>query len=177
MSVEIPEDLLNLEANSGIFAIWMVFHHYGVDLNIQDLVALTKHNAEYGASGIALAVALKHLGLDVVFHTDVDPDPQEIELAFYKQAIHLNVPVESALTVAELQAEMDKGRFVIAFYDTLDGVGHHSLIYSMDDQEVHFFDSFEAMPTAVFAEQRRVEGICQQAIVIDDRNFVMREQS
>lgn len=177
MSVEIPEELLNLEANSGIFAIWMVFHHYGIDLNIQDLVELTQHNAEDGASGIALAVALKRLGLDVVFHTDVDPDPQLLELHFYKQAIQLNIPVERALTVAELQAEMDQGRFIIAFYDTLDGVGNHSLIYSLDDQEVHFFDSFDAIPTKIFAQQRQVEGICQQAIVIDDRNFVMREQN
>jgi len=30
------------------------------------------------------------------------------------------------------------------------------------------------MSKEVFEQQRRVKGICQQVIVIDDRNFVMR---
>ena len=67
MSIELPEDLQSLEANSGIYAIWMIFHHYGIDLHIPDLVQLTQHNDEMGASSIALAVALKTLGLDVEF--------------------------------------------------------------------------------------------------------------
>jgi hypothetical protein len=174
MSINIPDELLELEANSGIFAIWMVFHHYGIDLNIADLVQLTEHNAEDGASGIALTVALKTLGLDVVFHTDIDPEPQARELEFYRAASLMHIPVERALTVEEIEQKMQAGRFVIAFYDTLEGVGHHSLIYSIDEKEVCFFDSFDPMPKTLFAQQRQAEGICQQAIVIDDRNFVMR---
>lgn len=69
---------------------------------------------------------------------------------------------------------MDKGLFVIVFYDTLEGVGNHSLIYEINEKEISFFDSFDAMPREIFEQQRRVEGICQQVIVIDDRNFVMR---
>ena len=44
----------------------------------------------------------------------------------------------------------------------------------MDDQEVCFFDSFDPMSAEVFEQQRNKSGICQQVIVIDDRNFVMR---
>lgn len=67
MSVEIPEDLQNLEANGGIFAIWMIFHHYGIDLNISDLTQLCQHDLEMGSSSIALAVALKTLGWMSIF--------------------------------------------------------------------------------------------------------------
>lgn len=176
MSIEIPEELLALEANSGIFAVWMVFHHYGIDLVIEDLVKLSGHNSEDGASGIALAVVLKKLGLDVVFYSEVDPDPQPLELAYYREASQLNISVEPAISVDEIEQKMHDGHFVIAFYDTLDGVGNHSLIYSIDEKEVCFFDNFEAMPRRVFEQQRQAEGICQQTIVIDDRNFVMRAE-
>lgn len=175
MSVEIPEDLQNLEANSGIFAIWMIFHHYGIDLNIPDLTQLCQHDPEMGSSSIALAVALKTLGLDVDFYTEHDSDKQSVEVEFYQKAQEIKLPVyESPLSYAEIQKKAGEGRFVIVFYDTLDGVGNHSLIYSIDEQEISFFDSFEAMPVHVFEQQRRVDGICQQVIVIDDRNFVMR---
>jgi len=175
MSVEIPEDLQNLEANGGIFAIWMIFHHYGIDLNISDLTQLCQHDLEMGSSSIALAVALKTLGLDVDFYTEHDADKQPIEVDFYQQAHRLNIPViEQPLSYAEIQENIEAGRFVIVFYDTLEGMGNHSLIYEINENEISFFDSFEAMPKEVFEHQRQADGICQQAIVIDDRNFVMR---
>ncbi|WP_216936825.1 MULTISPECIES: peptidase C39 [unclassified Acinetobacter] len=175
MSIELPQDLLSLEANSGIYAIWMIFHHYGIDLHIPDLVQLTRHDDEMGTSTIALAVALKTLGLDVTFFTAYDADKQPIEVEFYQQAEKLNIPVqERVIPYAEIQQQIEAGRFVIVFYDTLEGVGNHSLIYAMDEHEISFFDSFDAMPADVFEQQRQADGICQQVIVIDDRNFVMR---
>ncbi|ENW31979.1 hypothetical protein [Acinetobacter lwoffii] len=175
MSVEIPEDLQNLEANAGIFAIWMIFHHYGIDLHIPDLIQLCRHDPEMGSSSIALAVALKTLGLDVNFYTEHDADKQPIEVDFYQQAHRLNILViEQPLSYAEIQENIEAGRFVIVFYDTLEGVGNHSLIYEINENEISFFDSFESMPKEVFEQQRQAEGICQQVIVIDDRNFVMR---
>ena len=175
MGVEIPEDLQNLEANSGIFSIWMIFHHYGIDLHIPDLVQLCRHNPEIGAATIALAVALQTLGLDVAFFSEYDADKQPVELDFYQQAQTLKIPVEErVISCAEIQQQVEAGRFVIVFYDTLEGVGNHSLIYAIDEHEISFFDSFDAMPADVFEQQRQAEGICQQVIVIDDRNFVMR---
>ncbi|HCL60375.1 MAG TPA: peptidase C39 [Acinetobacter sp.] len=175
MSIELPQDLQNLEANSGIYAIWMIFHHYGVDLHIPDLVQLTQYNDEMGASSIALTVALKTLGLDVEFFTETDPDKQLLEIQFYQKAQELKVPVhEYPLSYTDIQKSVDKGLFVIVFYDTLEGMGNHSLIYEINEKEISFFDSFDAMPKEVFEQQRRVEGVCQQVIVIDDRNFVMR---
>lgn len=175
MGVEIPEDLQNLEANSGIFSIWMIFHHYGIDLHIPDLVQLCRHNPEMGTSTIALTVALQTLGLDVAFFSEYDADKQPVELDFYQQAQTLKIPVEErVISYTEVQQQVEAGRFVIVFYDTLEGVGNHSLIYAIDEHEISFFDSFDAMPADVFEQQRQAEGICQQVIVIDDRNFVMR---
>nr|WP_218951635.1 peptidase C39 [Acinetobacter sp. YH12100] len=175
VSIEIPEDLQNLEANSGIFSIWMIFHHYGIDLHIPDLVQLCRHNPEMGTSTIALAVALQTLGLDVAFFSEYDADKQPVELDFYQQVQTLKIPVEErVISYAEIQQQVEAGRFVIVFYDTLEGVGNHSLIYAIDEHEISFFDSFDAMPADVFEQQRQAEGICQQVIVIDDRNFVMR---
>ena len=175
MSIEIPEDLQNLEANSGIFSIWMIFHHYGIDLHIPDLVQLCRHNPEMGTSTIALTVALQTLGLDVAFFSEYDADKQPVELDFYQQAQTLKIPVEErVISYTEVQQQVEAGRFVIVFYDTLEGVGNHSLIYAIDEHEISFFDSFDAMPADVFEQQRQAEGICQQVIVIDDRNFVIR---
>ena len=175
MSIEIPEDLQNLEANSGIFSIWMIFHHYGIDLHIPDLVQLCRHNPEMGTSTIALAVALQTLGLDVAFFSEYDADKQPVELDFYQQVQTLKIPVEErVISYTEIQQQVEAGRFVIVFYDTLEGVGNHSLIYAIDEHEISFFDSFDAMPADVFEQQRQAEGICQQVIVIDDRNFVIR---
>lgn len=175
MGVEIPEDLQNLEANSGIFSIWMIFHHYGINLHIPDLVQLCRHNPEMGTSTIALTVALQTLGLDVAFFSEYDADKQPVELDFYQQAQTLKIPVEErVISYTEIQQQVEAGRFVIVFYDTLEGVGNHSLIYAIDEHEISFFDSFDAMPADVFEQQRQAEGICQQVIVIDDRNFVMR---
>ena len=174
MSIELPQDLLSLEANSGIYAIWMIFHHYGIDLHIPDLVQLTRHNDEMGTSTIALAVALKTLGLDAEFLQKLILINSLLKWNIIKRPKNSNYLFMNLLFHMQKFKKAGEGRFVIVFYDTLDRVGNHSLIYAIDEQEISFFDSFEAMPAHVFEQQRRVDGICQQAIVIDDRNFVMR---
>jgi len=40
MSIELPQDLQSLEANSGIYAIWMIFHHYGMDHKVWKLIVV-----------------------------------------------------------------------------------------------------------------------------------------
>ncbi len=176
MATDIPQELQELEANSGIFAIWMVFHHYGIDLEISDLVQLCRHDPDTGTSTIGLCVALQKLGLDVVFSTDFDTDLQDNEVHFYAEAKQLNIPIQPAISYSQIQHAVEQGQFAIVYYDTLEGVGNHSLIYGIDDEQIEFFDSFEAMPKSVFEQQRQVEGICRQAILIDDRAFVVRAQ-
>src|SRR5690606_4224350 len=158
MGVEIPEDLQNLEANSGIFSIWMIFHHYGIDLHIPDLVQLCRHNPEMGTSTIALAVALQTLGLDVAFFSEYDADKQPVELYFYQQAPTLKMPAAArAISYAVTEEQVEAGRFVIVSYDTLEGVGNHSLIYAIDEHAISFVDSYDAMPADGFEHQRHAE--------------------
>lgn len=178
MSLQLPDELLDLEANCGIYAIWMIFHHYGVDLNISDLVKLSKHNDEDGTFGIAIAVALQKLGVEVTFYTDEDLAQHPTEVEFYQEAEKLGINVQQpSCRYQDIQQAVENGNFVIVYYDTLEGVGNHSLIYSIDEHEISFFDSFEPMPKAVFEQQRQVEGICRQVIVVDDRKFCMRGES
>ncbi|EXS25642.1 MULTISPECIES: cysteine peptidase family C39 domain-containing protein [Acinetobacter] len=170
MAVNIPQALANLEANCGVFAVWMVLRHHGVQINIDELIQVCRYD-EDGTYTIALVVALKKFGFDVSFHSDKDPNISSSERMSYKEAKVLKIPMGPALSYQGIQAEIQNGKMVIVYYDTLAGVGNQSLIYSIDSNEICFFDSFEPMSAAVFEMQRQVEGICRQAIVIDDRNF------
>ena len=166
--MDIPEQLQDLPANGGIYAIWMLFQHYEVDLEIADLIELCHHNEVEGTSTISLAVALKQLGLQVSFYSDPDPDLQPTEQWFYSKAEEMNLSIQSSIEYAQILQAIEQGKFVIAYYDTLEGVGNHSLIYSADSKEVCFFDSFDAMSVDVFEQQRQVEGICRQVIIIGE---------
>ena len=174
MALEMPEELARLEANGGIFAVWMLLQHLGIDADIQQLVEVCGYDGENGTTTIGLAVALKKFGFHVQFYTDPDPDLQQSEKLSYQEAEQLNLPILPALNYQQIQQAFEQNKFVIVYYDTLEGIGNHSLVYSIDDEEICFFDSFEPMSKEVFIQQRQQEGICQQAIIIDDRNFVMR---
>ncbi|WP_151822856.1 cysteine peptidase family C39 domain-containing protein [Acinetobacter oleivorans] len=172
MTLEIPDSLQNLEANCGVFAVWMVLQHHGVQIDVAELIKVCRYD-EGGTYTIALAVALKKLGFDVSFHSDEDPNISPSERMSYKEAKVLKIPTGPALSYQYIQSEIQNGKMVIVYYDTLEGVGNQSLIYSIDQKEICFFDNFEPMSAAVFEKQRQVEAICRQAIVIDDRNFQM----
>lgn len=170
MAVNIPEVLANLEANCGVFAVWMVLQHHAVQIDVAELIKVCRHD-EGGTYTIALAVALKKLGFEVSFHSDEDPHISQSERMSYKEAKVLKIPTGPALSYQDIQTAIENGKMVIVYYDTLAGIGNQSLIYSIDSNEICFFDSFEPMSAAAFEIQRQVEGICRQAIVIDDRNF------
>ncbi len=170
MAIHIPDSLLNLEANCGVFTVWMVLQHHGMQMEMSELIKLCRHDYEHGTFTIALAVALKKIGFQVAFHTDPDPNIDKTERQSYTEAKALRIPIQPALSYADIQNEIEHGKMVIVYYDTLDEVGNQSLVYSIDDQEICFFDNFEPMPALVFEQQRKAEGICRQAIVIDDRN-------
>lgn len=166
MSLEIPEQLQNMHANCGIYAVWMLLQHCDIELDIDDLAKVCAYDDEDGTFSIGLAVGLKKMGFEVSFHTDEDLHKDPKELPSYAEAEHLNIPILAPLNYAELQQAVEQGHWVIAYYDTLEGVGNHSLIYDINDEEVSFFDHFDVMTPEVFEQQRRVEGICQQTILI-----------
>ncbi|QXR12038.1 peptidase C39 [Acinetobacter junii] len=167
MSLDIPDPLLQLEANCGVFAVWLILKQYQSNIDIAELIQLCLHDYNEGTFTIALAVALKKLGFEVSFYTAPDPDIDEIEKKIYLEAKQLQIPIRPALTYEKIQQAYEDGKFVIVFYDTLDGAGNQSLIYSIDEQEISFCDHFEVMSKAVFEQQYQADEICQQAIVVE----------
>lgn len=167
MSLDIPDPLLQLEANCGVFAVWLILKQYQANIDIAELIQLCRHDYNEGTFTIALAVALKKLGFEVSFYTAPDPDIDEIEKKIYLEAKQLQIPIRPALTYEKIQQAYEDGKFVIVFYDTLDGAGNQSLIYSIDEQEISFCDHFEVMSKAVFEQQYQADEICQQAIVVE----------
>lgn len=170
MALNIPESLANLEANSGVFAVWMVLKHYGVQIDVAELIKVCRYEQD-GTYTIALAVALKKFGFDVSFYSDKDPNISPSERMSYKEAKVLKIPTGPALSYQDIQGAIQNGQMVIVYYDTLEDVGNQSLVYSVDSNQICFFDSFEPMSATVFENQRKAEGICRQAIVIGDRNL------
>jgi len=173
MAVNIPESLMNLEANGGIYAVWMLLQHLYIDADIEQLIEVCGYDAENGTTTIGLAVGLKKFGFNVQFYTDKDPDIQEQEKLSYAEAEQLKLPVLPAINYQQIQQAFEQNKFVIVYYDTLEDVGNHSLVYSIDEQEICFFDSFDAMPASIFEQQHQAEGICRQVILIDDSNARM----
>ena len=167
MALEMPEELANLEANGGLFAVWMLLQHLGIDADIQQLVDVCGYDSENGTTTIGLAVGLKKFGFKVQFYTEHDPDLQESEKFSYQEAEQLGLPILPALSYEQIQQAFEQNKFVIVYYDTLEDVGNHSLVYDVNEDEICFFDSFEAMPALVFEQQRQVEGICRQVIVVE----------
>lgn len=165
--MSMPDEILNLPSNCGVFALWCVIRQYMLDVQPTQLIELSRHDTEDGTFSIGLAVALYKLGFEVSFYTDDDPNQHVKEKIAYAEAEQLGIPILPALSYQNIQNEMeDNQALVIVFYDDLDGMGNHSLVYSIEDKEICFFDSLEPMSREVFEQQRQVEGICQQVIVI-----------
>ena len=167
MSLDIPKSLRQLEANCGVFSVWLILKQYQIHIDIADLIQLCGHDQQEGTFTIALAVALKKLGFDVFFYTALDPNIHQKEKQSYLDAQRLKIPINATLAYEEIHQAFEAGKFVIVFYDTLDGVGNQSLIYSINEQEISFCDHFEVMSKTLFEQQRQADGICQQVIVIE----------
>ncbi|ENV50968.1 hypothetical protein L292_1022 [Acinetobacter junii CIP 107470 = MTCC 11364] len=113
MSLDIPDPLLQLEANCGVFAVWLILKQYQSNIDIAELIQLCQHDYNEGTFTIALAVALKKLGFEVSFYTAPDPDIDEIEKQIYLEAKQLQIPIRPALTYEKIQQAYEDGKFVI----------------------------------------------------------------
>ena len=166
MSLQIPEQLQNMPANCGIYAVWMILQHCDIVLDIQDMADVCGYDQADGTFSIGLAVGLKKMGFNVSFHSEEDLHKDPKELPCYADAERLQIAILNPLSYTAIQQAIEQGHWVIVYYDTLEGVGNHSLIYDINDKEVSFFDHFDVMTPEVLQQQRQVKGICQQAIVI-----------
>ena len=162
-----PEEILNLPYNCGVFALWCVIRQYGLDIQPNQIIELSQYNSEDGTFGIALAVALYQLGFEVSFYTDPDPDQHATETLTYVEAEQLGISILQPLSYDHIRHEIEENQaLAIVFYDDLDGVGNHSLVYSIEEDEICFFDSLEPMSREVFEQQRQAKGICRQSILV-----------
>lgn len=168
--MQIPNDLLALNSNSGIYAIWMVLQHYALNIDIERLKQVTSYQ-EDGTFSIGLAVGLHELGFKVDFFTDEDPAIADDEKVLYKKAAALGISIRPSISLKEIQNALELGYFAIVYYDTLEGEGQHSLVYEINNQNIKFFDNYSSMPIQRFEQQRKCEGICQQVILIDGSKF------
>ena len=164
--------MATLVANGGIYAVWMLLQHLGIDADIQQLIEVCAYDADHGTTTIGLAVGLNKFGFQVKFYTEHDLELQDSEKRRYAEADQLELPILPAIGYAQIQQAFEQNQFVIVYYDTLEGVGNHSLVYDIDETEISFFDSFDAMPADVFEQQRGAEGICRQVITVDVNDYV-----
>ena len=97
MLSNLPKKLANLEANAGIYAVWMIFRHLGLDPDIEQLKDVCGYVEGDGTTTIGLAVGLKKFGFNVQFYIEQDPDIQDQEKMSYAEAKVLDLPVLNAI--------------------------------------------------------------------------------
>lgn len=170
--IKVPKSLRQLQANCGPLAVWLVLDHYKIEVKLTTLLKACRHDPENGTFPIGLAVALKKFGFDVAFYGDKDPAPNELEIICYDDAEKLHLPIRPALSYQEIQKVFEDQKIVIVSYESLQGIGCMSVVYSMNEQEISFCEDLEPMSAAVFEQQRKVEGICQQVIVVGECNYL-----
>jgi hypothetical protein len=121
-----PRALLTADGHCGALAAWVVLRHFGVGTSSASLLRSCRYSRQWGVFTIGIAVALAEHGIDVVFHTDPDPDIQPLERTLYARARRLAIPVEPPIHVPRLADESARGNVPVVFYRTASHQGHFS---------------------------------------------------
>jgi hypothetical protein len=163
----VPGSLLSLEAGCGVICGWLALRHYRKKVSIKRLIRLSKFMRSQGTYAVALAVALRECGLPVIFLTDEDNDKKPIEIIAYRHAKRLNIRILSGPTIRDLKSHLRQNKFVIALFNTKEGVAHFSPIREITGRRVFFDDPSEPdMSTWAFNKRRAAPGICRHTIII-----------
>lgn len=165
--MHVPASLLSLESGCGVICGWLAMRHYRKKVSIKRLIRLCKFIKSQGTYAVALAVALRKLGLPVVFLTDEDNDKKPAEIVAYRQAKKLNIRVLPGPTIRDLNGYIRQQKFVIALFDTKEGIAHFSQVREITGGRVFLNDPVEPdMSTRVFNKRRAAPGICRHTLVI-----------
>lgn len=121
-----PAKLLAVDGHCGLLAAWCVIRHYQRRTSADRLIQACGYTRRYGVFTIGLATALWEHGLDVLFHSDPDPDMKPQERRFYLRARTLQIPLLPATSVTALLAHVEAGHVPIVFHDTPSEQGHFS---------------------------------------------------
>src|SRR3954469_7916849 len=120
-----PTALVSTDRHCGPLAAWIVLRHFRTRTSAARLLRSTGHSANLGTFTIGIAVALAEHGLDVVFHTDPDPDIQPLERKLYARAQQLRIPLAPSVHLSHLREEIALGSVPVVFYRAGDD-GHFS---------------------------------------------------
>ena len=131
-----PAALLRLDGHCGALAAWVVLRHCHIRTSSASLVQALRHSRKWGVFTIGIAVALAEHGLEVVFHSDPDPDMAPPERALYARARRLRIPIEPAIDISRLRHAMTQARVPVVFYRTATGEGHFSPVAGIDSGRI-----------------------------------------
>jgi hypothetical protein len=163
----IPHELFAVEGNCGPIAAWMALRHFRKRVAVGRLIKLCRHTKKYGTFTVSIAVALRQCGLSPVFHTEEDSQMTRIEIASYRAASALNIPILPPPSFDQLRLLVQLGAFVIVVLDAEDGQGHFSPVTSISDQEIVFpYGNEERLPLPTFFTRWSAPGVLRQAVVV-----------
>jgi len=115
---------------------------------------------------IGIAVALAEHGLEVVFHSDPDPDIHPFERALYARARRLGMSVEPAINISRLSTEVAHGSVPVVFYRTAAGEGHFSPVAGIGSRRIVLPNDVEGrLSIARFRRAWRQTGFPRQVVI------------
>lgn len=165
----VPRKLLALKDGCGPIAAWGVLKYFRKRTSVARLITACRF-AEDGTFAIALAVALREHELQVVFHTEPDPEPRPLEVDCYRMAEKIGVVLRPALEVDELLALVSDDRIPIVLYDTDDEVAHFSPVLGAEGEAILLpYGPREGLSRDEFALRWNAPEIYRQCIVASRR--------
>jgi hypothetical protein len=162
---KLPGALLALDGNCGPLSVWLLLKLFRKRTSSERIVRLCRHSKRFGTYTIALAIALRELGLKVSFHSEEDPDPMPLERRLYRTAERLGVVMGKALQVDELLNRIRHGEIAIVFFDTDAGGGHFSPLIGVKRQRLVLpYTDVGEMDAEEFERRWTAPGICRQCV-------------
>jgi hypothetical protein len=115
---------------------------------------------------IGIGVALAEHGLDVVFHSDPDPEIPPPERAMYARARRLGIPIEPAIDLSRLRHAIAHGSVPVIFYRTAAGEGHFSPVADIGSRRIVLPNDVEGrLSISRFHRAWRQPGFPRQVVI------------
>jgi|GEM_PF-115039 len=162
-----PVVLKKLDGNCGPITAWVVLKYFGITASASRLIKSCGYVPGYGVSAIGLAVAFRERGLEVIFHTEPDPNPTPAEKELVKKALNLGIPVRNAVSLRVLLRYALHGDVPIVLYDTRCGDAHFSPLVGMCGNSLLLLHERGGLISKrEFLKRWRATGILRQSIVV-----------
>ena len=155
-----------VEGHCGVLAAWVVLRHFHVRTSSESLLRAIRYSRKWGVFTIGIAVALAEHGLEVVFHSDPDPDIHPLERVLYARARRLGISVEPAINISRLSTEVAHGSVPVVFYRSGAGEGHFSPVAGIGCRRIVLPNDVEGrLSIARFCRAWRQTGFPRQVVI------------